>query len=281
MPVADTIKSLINRSGLQSVSLPLINGLARLQGNGVRRIFVEDGIWMHETSRGYFAYHQPYVRLDLSRLDAIARQNFLWGYTPKPGHTIVDIGAGVGEETLTFSRALGENGRLICIEAHPRTFRCLEKMVCHNRVTNVTAIFAAATEPGCSLVTIEDDDAYLANRVGANDGVTVPATTIDAIHRKLNLGRVHLLKMNIEGSERQAIQGMAETVKQTEVVCVSCHDFLAQSAADDRLRTKALVRDFLQGNGFNVVERFGPGLPPCVRDQLWGYHRELIRRATS
>jgi hypothetical protein len=31
---------------------------------------------MHETENGYFAYHQPYVRLDLRRLDEIAKMNF-------------------------------------------------------------------------------------------------------------------------------------------------------------------------------------------------------------
>lgn len=275
MPITDTLKSLINHRGIQSAALPLINGLARLQGNGVRRIFVEEGIWMHETSRGYFAYHQPYMRLDLARLDAIARQNFLWGYTPKPGDTIVDIGAGVGEETLTFSRAVGETGRLICVEAHPRTFRCLEKLVQHNRLKNVIPIFAAVTEPGRSAVTIENEAEYLANRVGAPAGLSVPATTVDAVRGRLNLKRVRLLKMNIEGSEREAIRGMAETLKRTEVVCVSCHDFLAQSAGDDRMRTKALVRDFLQRNGFNVVERFELAVPPYLRDQLWAYNREL------
>lgn len=281
MPVADTLKSLINRKGLQAASLPVINGLARLQRNGVRRVFVEDGIWMHETSHGYFAYHQPYLRLNLARLDEVARQNFLWGYTPKAGDTIMDIGAGVGEETLTFSRAIGQSGRLICVEAHPRTFRCLEKMVQRNRLKNVTPIFAAVTEPGQSFVTIENDHAYLANRVGTIAGISVPATTIDAIHRELNLGRVQFLKMNIEGSERQAILGMAETLKQTEILCISCHDFLAQSAGDDRLRTKAIVKDFLSRSGFEVVKRVEPGLPPYLQDQLWGFHRELIKRATS
>jgi FkbM family methyltransferase len=277
MPVADPLKSLINRSGLHSISLPLMNGLARLQRNGVRRIFVEDGIWMHETSQGYFAYHQPYLRLDLSRLDEIARRQFLWGYTPRAGDVIMDVGAGVGEETPTFSRAVGGGGKVICIEAHPRTFRCLKKLVAYNRLANVIPVFAAVTEPGCSQATIGNNNEYLANRVGAAKGVSVPATTIDAIHRQLNLGPVHLLKMNIEGSERRAIQGMAEILKQAEILCVSCHDFLARAAGDDELRTKGLVGGFLRQNGFEIVERTEPTLPPYVRDQLWAYNRELMR----
>jgi FkbM family methyltransferase len=279
MPIADAFKSLINRHGLQPVTLPVINRLVRLQRKDLRRIFVEDGIWMHETERGYFAYHQPYLRLDLSRLDAIARENFLWGYTPKPGDSIVDIGAGVGEETLTFSRAIGETGRLICVEANPRTFRCLEKMVRHNRLKNVTPIFVAVTEPGRSVVTIENEGAYLANRVGATGVISVPATTVDDIHARLNLGRVQFLKMNIEGSERLAIRGMAEVLKQTETLCISCHDFLAQNAANDHLRTRTLIKEFLVRKRFEVVERTEPGLPPYLRDQVWGYNRELAARS--
>ncbi len=192
----------------------------------------------------------------------------------------MDVGAGVGEETLTFSRAVGERGKVICIEAHPRTYRCLEKLVQYNRLENVIPIHVAATEPGCSAVTIENGNEYLANRIGSA-GVSVPATTIDRIHRQMNLERVHFLKMNIEGSERLAIHGMAATLKQTEVLCVSCHDFLAQSAGDDGLRTKDFVRDFLRQNGLDVLERRDPGLPPYVRDQLWVYNRGLIQKAAS
>jgi FkbM family methyltransferase len=280
MPIADAIKTLINRGGLQSISLPLMSGLARLHGHGVQRIFLDDGIWMHQTSRDYFAYHQPYLRLDLLRRDQFARQNFLWGYRPKAGDVIMDVGAGVGEETLTFSRAVGERGKVICIEAHPRTYRCLEKLVQYNRLENVIPIHVAVTEPGCSAVTIENNNEYLSNRIDSG-GVSVPATTIDAIHRQLNLGRVHFLKMNIEGSERLAIRGMAATLQQTEALCVSCHDFLARGAEDDRLRTKDCVRNFLRQNGLDVQERQEPGLPPYVRDQLWIYNQGLMQKAAS
>src|SRR5271165_375380 len=227
MLVADRIKALLNREGLRPISVPLMNQLARLRRDGVRQIFLDDGIWMHRTSRGYFAYHQPYLRLDLSRMDEIARQYFFWGYQPKAGDIVIDVGAGVGEETLTFSRAVGERGKVVCLEAHPRTYRCLEKLVQYNRLENVIPVHVAATEPGWSSATIEDSDAYLANRSGAAAGISVPAATIDAVHQHLKLGRVHFLKMNIEGAERLAIRGMAATLRQTEVLCVSCHDFLA------------------------------------------------------
>jgi len=236
---------------------------------------------MHETHAGYFAYHQPFVRLDMSRMDELAKINFLWGYTPKVGDVVIDVGAGVGEEALTLSRAVGKRGKVICIEAHPRTYRCLEKLVQYNRLENVIAIHQAVAEPSCRIATIEDSDEYLSNRSGAVEGISVPAATIDAIYQQLGLGKVDFLKMNIEGAERFAIQGIAETLKHTEVLCVSCHDFLAEACGDEGLRTKSVVQQFLQKSGFKVVAREGSDLPRYIRDQVWAYNEQGMEKMAS
>jgi len=278
MPFADKVKALLDRESLRPGLAPVVSYLARSRGHGVQRIFYDDGIWIHETRVGYFAYHQPFVRLNMSRMNELAKENFLWGYTPKVGDVVIDVGAGVGEEALTFSRAVGKRGKVICIEAHPRTFRCLQKLVQYNRLENVVAIHRAVAEPSCCAATIEDSDDYLGNRSGTTDGISVPATTIDSIYQQLGLGKVHFLKMNIEGAERFAIQGMATTLQHTEVLCVSCHDFLAESVGDDCLRTKRAVQQFLQQSGFTIVAREDRRLPPYVRDQVWAYSEHGMKR---
>lgn len=256
----------------------LASHLARSRDKGVSRIFYDSGVWIHDARGSYFAYHQPFVRLDMANMDAVARAHFFWGYRPQAGDVILDVGAGVGEEALTFSRAVGVRGKVICIEAHPRTYRCLEKLVRYNRLENLLPIHVAITETPSGTVMIENSDAYLRNRLNPAKGIPVPATTIDTIHRKLGLGRVQFLKMNIEGAERLAIRGMIQTLGQTEVICISCHDFLAAVSGDDALRTKNTVKHFLQYNGFNIVERLDPGLPVYLRDQVWGYNNELVKR---
>ena len=215
----------------------------------------------------------------MSRMDELAKINFLWGYTPKAGDVVIDVGAGVGEEALTFSRAVGKNGKVICIEAHPRTYRCLQKLVHYNRLENVVAVHRAVAEPSCSEATIEDSAEYLSNRSGNVAGISVPAATIDAIYQQVGLGRVNFLKMNIEGAERFAIQGMSETLRHTEVLCVSCHDFLAEAGGDGCLKTKSVVQLFLQRNGFKVVGREDHGFPPYVRDQVWAYSEREMKKA--
>ena len=276
MRLLDRAKVFLNQRELREILLPLLNQVARLQHKGVKKIFFDDGVWMHETRFGYFAYHQPFISLDMARLDELAETNFLWGYRPRPGDTVIDVGAGVGEEALTFSRALGPRGKLISIEAHPRTFRCLEKLIEYNRLSNVVPIHTAVSETPGGTVYIENSDAYLANRL-QKSGIPVPATTIDCIYRKLGLRRIHFLKMNIEGAERFAIRAMRETLCQTEIFCISCHDALAEITGDDALRTRLEVRQFLIENGIRVCERRDPDLPSYIRDQVWGFNDRLLQ----
>jgi FkbM family methyltransferase len=281
MPFLDHIKKQLDRESLRFALVPLLSQLARRRGKGVKRIFYQGGVWIHETDEGYLAYHQPFVRLNMLKFENLAAANFFWGYRPKPGDVIIDVGAGVGEEAITFSKAIGETGKLVCVEAHPRTYHCLEKLVEYNRLANVTAIHAAITEPARRLVTIEDSSDYLRNRLDTMAGIPVPTTTVDGIHQQLGLGRVQFLKMNIEGAEALAIRGMLETLKQTEVLCISCHDFLAERGGGQHLRTKAPVRQFLQENGLRVVERLQAELPPYLTDQLWAYNDRAINRPSE
>lgn len=274
-------KMLLNRRGLRLALAPVVSRMARARREGVERIFCDDGVWMHQTSRGYFAYREPFVRLNMKRMDAFAQSVFLWGYRPRAADVMVDVGAGVGEEVLIFSGAVGREGKVVCVEAHPETFRCLEKLVQYNRLENVIAIHRAVSEPGCETAMIEDGKHYLRNRLGSEGGLQVGAITLDRLRRELGLERIHFLKMNIEGAERFAIRGMRETLQKTEVCCVCCRDLLADAAGENGLRTRGMVSEFLQENGLRVVERQGAGLAPYVRDQVWGYNDALHKRLAS
>jgi len=82
--------------------------------------------------------------------------------------------------------------------------------------------------------------------------------------------------MNIEGAERWAVHGMSKTLKNTRVLCISCHDFLADSRGEDDLRTKEPIQDFLRQAGFKVAMRTGTNLPPYLRDQVWAFNQHTL-----
>lgn len=280
MPLLHHMKTLLDRKSLRPLLTPLVSRAALWQCKGVKRVFYDDGAWIHDTVHGYFAYPQPYVRLNMLQLDAFTKSAFFWGFQPMAGDVIVDVGAGVGEETLTFSRAVGEGGRVICIEAQPQTFRCLQKLIEYNRLHNAIAVHRAISAPGCTSTTIENSGHYLRNRTICGE-ISIPASTLDDILHELGLSTIHFLKMNIEGAERFAIRGMMETLRCTQAFCISCHDFLAEQSGDRSLYTKAEVKRFLREGGLRVVERLEPHQPPYFRDQVWAYQETLRRTGTD
>lgn len=278
---AARVKNFLDRPLLRALLARCATTLARRQGHGVTRIFCDQDVWIHQTTHGYFAYPHPYIRLDLPRLDAFTQAVFFRGYEPEPGDVILDIGCGVGEDTLTFSRAVGTTGRVISVEAHPRTFHCLEKLVQYNRLRNVVAVHRAIAEPSCRRTTIEDSAHYLRNRSNSAHGLSVPAITVDELCRLLRLNRIDFLKMNIEGAERFAIRGMTQTLPRVGTLCICCHDFLAGRSGDDSFRTRLLVTKFLEDNGFRILDSPTSEAVPYVQDQVWAGNAAIAARAAG
>jgi FkbM family methyltransferase len=230
----------------------------------------QDGVWIHHY-RGAKIPHAVLGRASPpSIFTAEARETFLWGYTPRAGDVVFDIGAGIGAETLLFSRLVGRTGRVVSLEAHPRTYERLARLCDVNRLANVIPLNVAAADAEGTL-RISDLDHYLQNTVLdiESDGIEVPARRLDALAHDLDVTSIDLLKMNIEGAERLALAGLEEMIERTRHVCIGCHDFLADSGGPEEMRTKALIREFLVDRGFRVTAR-DDAADPWTRDYLYG-----------
>lgn len=225
-----------------------------------------DGTWIHRHPDGILV--EPQISLaTIADLEARAIDCFMFGYTPQPGDTVVDIGAGSGLETLPFSRRVGAVGRVIAIEAHPLMFRCLEAMRRLNRLANVTTVHAAVAALNQDIL-ISDWSNYQANTTITERGLVVPGRTLDSIVTSLGLKQIDLLKMNIEGAEGAAIDGMAHTIEITHHVAIGCHDFLADWGRGELMRTRSAVESFLRRHRFEVMLRDDPR--EWIRDTVYG-----------
>ena len=244
-----------------------------------------DGSWF---SRDGDHHLSDSVRFEYNRENLLARPAhvantedncadfWFYHYDPKPGDTVVDIGAGIGHEALVFSRAVGEKGRLIAIEAHPKTFERLHKVCQYNRVANVIAKNCALVDQA-RVVHIGDTENHEANAVSdaaCSGSIKVSGVTLDELCIELGIEHIDFLKMNIEGAEQWAIEGMSEAIAKTDCVAIACHDFLAGgSEADDRqYRTREKVRAFLEQHGFHVEDR-SDDPRPYVQDHLHGWRK--------
>lgn len=202
--------------------------------------------------------------------DEESRQIFLYEYTPRRGDIVVDAGAGHGAEVVTFSRLVGPPGKVVAVEAHPEAFRELRALCERYELGNVELIHAAlAPTSGTIQISNLEDGVLNSVVVDAPDGIWVPATTLDEVLRELQVDRIDLLKVNIEGAEVAALEGFADGIRRTRHVCIACHDFLVDDGRGrEEMRTKEQVRKLLEGAGFTVTSRSHS--LPWIADYLYG-----------
>lgn len=241
--------------------------------------------WIHHYREGRFA--APMIGSPtLAQQLAKTRELYMRDYDPRPGDTIIDLGAGLGSEMLGFSLAAGTSGRVVAVEAHPATYRYLELNRQLNDLANVETVQVATSDaPG--EVLLSDRDNHIANSIVSvtqERSIRVPAATLDDLTHELGIDRVDFLKMNIEGAEAVTLRGASEILKRTRYVYVSCHDFVADSAGDDHdldgMRTHDQVCDILSDAGFELSfppENPPPSAPndprPSVKDAVYGRAR--------
>lgn len=186
------------------------------------------------------------------------------------GDTVVDVGAGIGDEAVAFSKLVGQSGRVLAIEAHPRTYRCLVKTIRANGLRNVTALNIAVLDAEGE-ISISDGPEFLANTIlGQNPGPLIRGAALDDIAREAGISRPAFIKMNIEGAEAMAVKGMRELLANGSTIVISCHDFIADSyGGGPDFRTRAKVFEALHNAGYEITRRCDD-TRDYVRDYLYG-----------
>jgi len=258
--------------------------IQRRLGDRETKVAFIDGLWTRKVG----AYFLPdsakfnYLKTDprswkgqIIQYEADTKEYWLQHYVPKTGDVIVDVGAGRGEDTFTFSRAVGVNGRVIAIEAHPLSYTILANFCRLNRLANVLPLGLALMNKRGTVSLAESEESWLENAVSSNDepsGVRVQAATLDGICEQHQIKSINFLKMNIEGAEQFALLGMQSMIRHIDQVCVACHDFRADAGHGEHFRTRSFVTKFLEDYGFQVSVRDGDSRD-YVRDHVFGIRK--------
>jgi FkbM family methyltransferase len=231
-------------------------------------IYPRHGRWVHRYPRVSWSAPEP-LALSPIDLERLTNELYLYEYAPKPGDLVIDIGAGFGSEVLTFSRLVGDTGKVIAVEAGPRTFACLQSTCRMNDLRNVDVVHVAISGGGGE-VSITDNSDYLTNRISQTSasGARVPVLTLEELFLANPGARVAFLKMNIEGAELSALQGTGPHLAKIDHGAICCHDFRADLEGDEYFRTLAPVREILEASNFHVTRRTSPGRLG-IRDTLY------------
>lgn len=252
----------------------LLGGLrtlhARARGHAVT-VRWHDGTWWQQHSEGTV----PLGSGNPARWHRDTLDYFCWLYTPVPGDLVVDLGAGIGTEILTWSSLVGPGGVVIAYEAHPATFEELDRLVGVNAPRSAVVLRREAIADRTGTVWISDGGDSLENTiVGVSDGWQAEAVTLDDAYRTWPRDQVDFMKVNIEGAERFLVSHGETALANTRHIAVSCHDFVADRDGTESMRTRSLVKEGLRDLGFDLRRRAADARP-WIPDYLYGTNSTL------
>ena len=209
----------------------------RVQGFRLR-LALDDNV-----QRGLYylgAYEGPFVRYLVDEL--------------RPGDVVLDVGAHVGIFTLPLARRLEQlgGGRVIAVEAASATADRLQAHVRLNDLEDRVSILRAALTAEDTTVELRGDpmfgagDGAVTSRYGTGEVVEVAdGRAFDGWATATGLERLDVVKMDIEGSEYVALQGMRDTLARLRprLVTVECKGYVLDRAGTTEEAVDALMAE--------------------------------------
>ena len=152
------------------------------------------------------------------------------------GSTVVEIGTNLGIHTLSLSKTVGENGKVIAFEPNPKLFSKLFMTLEINNVKN-TKLFVTTNEN---------------SELNENSNFSFDQINVDS----LDLENVSLIKINTEGKEEIILNGMKQTLeKQRPIILLKIakgNDY--ETANQDIKDYISSIKEKLQSMNFEVIK---------------------------
>lgn len=245
------IATYCNRQGLRWVSVAIIFVVYLLKGQKIKHVAFNQtlGLWEYKIDDSFFLTKELAWFSSRQYYRDMFKKYSGHFYFPQIGDTVIDIGAGVGEEILPVSELIGITGKIFAIEANPNTFGVLKYLCEGNRVPNISLHNVAITESGGEIF-IEDDKGFgVQNAIAliqTENKIKVQSQSLDEFIESNKIETVGFLKVNIEGAERFVIKGMSRSVNKIRHVAISCHDFRYAAGESEFFKTFEEVKTYLQ-----------------------------------
>lgn len=138
----------------------------------------------------------------------------------KKGDYIFDIGGNIGQTALTLSHIVGAEGKIICFEPYPDTLvRLNHNLSLNQENNNIDVVEVGLGDAPGSFIMYQDCVTNSgANRImprGADNlpGMkTIEISTLDIVANSLNLKKLDIIKIDVEGFEYRVLKGGYEVI---------------------------------------------------------------------
>ena len=176
------------------------------------------GFELVDTPRGQYwnSRHEPLMGFLLAEQETQIYGDPLHGV--RPGDIVLDCGADIGVFTRT---ALFRGAKtVVAIEPAPASVAALRRTFEREIADGRVIVYPKGVWDKDDMLDLEISDggtmsgsSFVAHDQRRPTKVRVPLTTIDKMVAELQLPRVDFIKMDIEGSEKPALRGGAETIR--------------------------------------------------------------------
>jgi FkbM family methyltransferase len=163
--------------------------------------------WIPKGSSKAIAYDLAEQERDIYGFNGVGARN---------GDIVLDCGANIG----LYTRHALDSGakKVIAIEPAPENIRCLRKTFANEIAAGRVVVYPKGVWDKDDVLPMSVDpsnsarDTFVGTLEGDHQVINLPLTTIDKLAAELNLERVDYIKFDIEGAERNAIAGGAQTI---------------------------------------------------------------------
>lgn len=216
-------------------------------GKFLSELFEKIPEWRIKNDLRYFLAFSPLVPNFVSDLSPV--KGYELYYHLKPGDVVVDAGAYPGDYAVFAARKVGKTGKVICFEPDPKNRKILRKNLEAEGLNNFIIVPKGLWNRETVLKLKESDGLHSA--LSSEGLVEIPVTALDRELKKLGIGKVDVIKMDIEGAEIEAIEGCTQTLKKNDVyvAIASYHIVNGQT-------TSHFLEDFLSKLGYKAKSDF-------------------------